>query len=254
MDPFQPNEVVAPAWLRRGVARLEGAVAADRVAEVVDKAARPLSEGRAGQVLRGEWLGHALHPVLTDLPLGCWLGAGLLDLVGGRRGVRPAHRLVALGLVAAVPTALAGLAEMRTIRDERYRRVAAVHAVGNTAVVGLYLRSWTRRRRSPLGGIMWGLAGGVLAWVTGYLGGHLSFGRGVGVGSRGLDTGAAGTSTVSSPTDDEVSVVEAARLLTVPPEQVAAMVEEGLLTAEGAGAGEMRLRRSEVMAARQLGG
>jgi hypothetical protein len=32
-------------------------------------------------VLHGTWLGHSLHPVLTDLPIGAWTTTLLLDLV-----------------------------------------------------------------------------------------------------------------------------------------------------------------------------
>ena len=38
--------------------------------------------------LHGVWLGHALHPVLTDIPLGAWTVAFALDLAetcGARR-------------------------------------------------------------------------------------------------------------------------------------------------------------------------
>jgi hypothetical protein len=39
--------------------------------------------GRGRELLGGRWLGHSLHPLLTDLPLGCWSSASLLDLLGG---------------------------------------------------------------------------------------------------------------------------------------------------------------------------
>jgi len=252
-DSAGDDEMTVPGWLQHGVRRLEDMVQLDRVTVLVDQAARPVGAGRTGQALRGQWLGHALHPLLTDLPLGCWLGAGLLDLVGGQRGRDRARRLVGLGLVAAVPTALAGLAEFAVVRDARSRRVAAVHGLGNAAVVALYVKSWSARPRSRTRGVMWGLAGGSLAWMTGYLGGHLSFARGVGVGPRGIDVGDATSGTLAATGADLVSLAEAARLLTVQPAQVVAMVEEGMLMADGVGE-EMRLQRAEVMAARQLGG
>ncbi len=61
--------------------------------------------------LRGTWAGHALHPLLTDFPLGAWLAASFLDLFGGDATSRASRRLVGFGLLAAVPTAAAGLAE-----------------------------------------------------------------------------------------------------------------------------------------------
>ena len=35
-----------------------------------------------GSALRGEWLGHALLPVLTDLVIGTWTSATILDVAG----------------------------------------------------------------------------------------------------------------------------------------------------------------------------
>ncbi|MDQ6642413.1 MAG: hypothetical protein M3Y66_07965, partial [Actinomycetota bacterium] len=54
--------------------------------------------------LRGGWLGHGVHPVLTDLPLGCWVSATLVDLVGGHQGRTAATRLVGIGVASALPT------------------------------------------------------------------------------------------------------------------------------------------------------
>ena len=75
-------------------------------------------------VAGGEWLGHALHPLLTDLPLGCWLSAGLLDLLGGRRGRPAAQRLVALGLLFVPVTAASGLVDWTSASDVRVRASA----------------------------------------------------------------------------------------------------------------------------------
>src|SRR5829696_1786301 len=93
------------------VREIEDADRWDAVAEALGRWTAPLEDAPAGRALRGEWLGHALHPLLTDFPLGCWLSAGLLDLLGGRAARPAARRLVGLGLVATVPTVAAGLAE-----------------------------------------------------------------------------------------------------------------------------------------------
>ena len=145
-----------------------------------------LSDMVAVPALRGDWLGHALHPMLTDIPIGFWTASTVLDLVGGTASRPAARRLVGLGLVAAVPTAAAGLAEWKSLPDRASRRVATVHAAGNVLALGLYLGSWLSRRRGQhTAGAIWGLAGGLLAAGTGYLGGHLSFAMGVGTGDRG---------------------------------------------------------------------
>src|SRR3954449_5369192 len=65
----------------------------DVPARLLDRVAGRLDGGAAGPWLRGEWLGHALHPLLTDLPLGCWLSAGVLDVLGGRGARHASQRL-----------------------------------------------------------------------------------------------------------------------------------------------------------------
>jgi len=167
--------------------RLEHEGRLDAVSDAIGDATKPLTSETAGEVLRGRWLGHALHPLLTDFPLGCWLASGLLDLVGGRQARAASQRLVFLGLVFVPPTALAGLADYATLRQPSTRRVGAVHAIGNTVVAGSYFLSWRSRRAGHhLRGVGLGLLGGGLAWFTGYLGGHLSFARGASVEPRGL--------------------------------------------------------------------
>src|SRR3954451_18243947 len=117
--PLSERAVAVPSWLRAAVRQLESTTSIDGLAAALDEVAGPVSSRRAGEALRGQWLGHALHPLLTDLPLGCWISAGLLDVVGGGRRREGARRLVALGLVLAVPTTLSGLAEFGVIRDRR---------------------------------------------------------------------------------------------------------------------------------------
>ena len=83
------------------------------------------------------------------------------------------------------PTAAAGLSEWDTLSRPEERRVTTVHALGNTLVAVLFLKSWLDRGRGrQAAGVGWGLLGGALAMVTGYLGGHLSFARLVGTGHR----------------------------------------------------------------------
>ncbi|TDD72086.1 DUF2231 domain-containing protein [Jiangella aurantiaca] len=132
------------------------------------------------RLLHGHWLGHAVHPLLTDVPVGAWTSAALLDL-SGRRELRPAARfLVGAGLVAAVPTAVTGLAEWgRT--EGAARRVGVLHAASNTAALALYSSSFAARRagRHRLG-VLLGLGGAAAAGAGGFLGGHLVIARKVG--------------------------------------------------------------------------
>ena len=176
-SPANPTE-----RLVRGIERSE---ALDVPSKALDAVSSAVNESAAGPLLRGTPIGHALHPLLTDFPLGCWLSAGLLDLVGGSAARGARRRLIGLGILTAIPTALSGVAEWRSLFDRSTRRLAVVHATGNLAVLSIYLLSWLRRRNGRhASGTAWGMAGGLLAIFTGYLGGHLSFGRGVGEGER----------------------------------------------------------------------
>ena len=86
--------------------RLEEATALDRPVRALESSIKAyFGSGTRGSVLRGEWLGHAIHPLLTDVVLGTWTSASLLDLFGGPDSPVPAQRLVGAGLLAAGPTA-----------------------------------------------------------------------------------------------------------------------------------------------------
>ena len=89
---------------------LEESAAVDSVSPVVEALARPFNRRPLADLLRGTWLGHALHPLLTDFPLGCWTSALVLDLLPGRHR-RASRTLIGLGLLAVPPTAAAGLSE-----------------------------------------------------------------------------------------------------------------------------------------------
>lgn len=136
--------------------------------------------GTVKDVLSGTWMGHPLHPMLTDLPIGFSTSAFTLDLVGGKRSRKAAQRLTALGVLSALPTAAAGFSDWSdTIGEDR--RLGTAHALGNTAALALYTLSWRNRRKGRHGrGVLLGFAGAGAATVGGYLGGHLVFRKGVG--------------------------------------------------------------------------
>ena len=130
--------------------------------------------------LRGVWLGHALHPLLTDFPLGAWMSASFLDLFGGERARPASQRLIGFGLLVALPTAAAGLAEWRDTGGGA-RRVGVVHAGINSTATLLYGSSWLARRRGAhRTAVTLGVGGGVVATLGGYFGGHLTLVRKIG--------------------------------------------------------------------------
>lgn len=141
----------------------------ERVAGAVPAAARPW--------LRGEPLGHPAHPMLTDLPIGFWTTASVLDVLGGRRCAGAATAMVGLGVATVLPTAAAGVLDWTQLGRAK-QRVGVVHAVANVAATGLYAASLAHRVRGHRGrGILTALAGMGVATLGGLLGGHLAFGQ-----------------------------------------------------------------------------
>jgi nitrite reductase/ring-hydroxylating ferredoxin subunit/uncharacterized membrane protein len=163
----------------------------DGPAKAVAKKVRDtVPRGPVKDALSGTWLGHALHPLLTDLPIGTWTSAVLLDWLGGSRSEHAADRLIGLGIAFAVPASATGMTEWADAEaaSDDVRRVGAVHAAANTGALALFGASLAARRRGARGaGRLLALAGaGVLA-ASGHLGGHLAFATGVGVNQTAFE-------------------------------------------------------------------
>ncbi len=177
------RELAAPgATLARLVEQLGEQSALDGVAGAVrERVAGVIGTGPVKDLLSGTWLGHAVHPVLTDLPIGFWTSAFTLDLLGGRHSRRAATRLVAWGVLAALPTVATGASDWSDEMGPN-RRVGFVHAAANTAALLCYGASWVERKRGRhWRGVALGLVGASAATVGGYLGGHLLGRAGLGV-------------------------------------------------------------------------
>jgi nitrite reductase/ring-hydroxylating ferredoxin subunit len=175
--------------LRYQVDRLERAEALDGLVKVLETWwGIVLPRGRARDVLHGTWLGHPLHPLLTDVAIGCWSSAGALDLAGGERGRKAAQTLTGLGVLSAVPTVLSGAVDWLAIGEAaKPKRVGAVHAVANVGATALYAASWLARRNGAHGrGKALAAAATAAATAGGYLGGHLVFRNAIGA-SRNAD-------------------------------------------------------------------
>lgn len=165
----------------RWTLRLEQATAIDAAVRAIEPTIdNAFGTGARAALLRGDWLGHAIHPLLTDLVLGTWTSAAVLDLFGGSRSSEAAQRLIGTGLLAVAPTAWTGWAEW-SAAGPRDKRVGLVHASANAVAIGLYAASWVTRRRGSHGaGVTLALAGAVAAGVGGYLGSHLALARKLG--------------------------------------------------------------------------
>ena len=149
------------------------------LARAVERAAPDGSPVNAA--LSGTAFGHPLHPPLTDVVIGAWTSAVALDWIGGKRAGPAADWLVALGVLSALPTAAAGLNDWATLEGPT-RRLGLVHGTTNVVATGLFGTSWLARKagRRSFGRLL-ALAGYGTVSVGGFLGGHLSFRRGVGV-------------------------------------------------------------------------
>src|SRR5438045_7279840 len=98
------------------LSKLADQPALDAVAVPLSRAVRGAYEagGAAGRAAKnaahGVWLGHPLHPVFTDLPIGAWTTGLVLDAVAGVRGdrgmARAADVAIAVGLAGAAGAAI----------------------------------------------------------------------------------------------------------------------------------------------------
>lgn len=166
----------------RAVRRIEATKALDRIggplAATVSRATRPAPVKNA---LSGTWLGHQLHPLLTDIPIGSWVAAAVLDITGSGTDGRAARRLVGFGALAAVPAAMAGASDWADTYGPE-QRDGLVHALTNLTAVSLQAASWLARRRgNTRAGTVLSAGGLALTAAAGYLGGHLTYVRGTGV-------------------------------------------------------------------------
>jgi nitrite reductase/ring-hydroxylating ferredoxin subunit/uncharacterized membrane protein len=137
---------------------------------------------RIRDFLHGTWLGHPLHPVLTDIPLGAWTVAAALDLAGRTRyEQRAADSAVTIGLVGAVGAAVTGMTDWQHTAGEE-RRSGLVHGLLNASAAALYGVSLALRMRGAReAGRTTAGAGFAVALVAAYVGGHLVYRRRVGV-------------------------------------------------------------------------
>jgi len=162
----------------------------EELADVLQKAVRGAFPGEAGRqvknALHGTWMGHPLHPAITDVPLGAWTAALVFDALeslSGRRELRAgADAAVALGLLGAVGSAVTGLTDWSE-SDDRGKRIGAVHGLLNVAAAAMYATSYAMRKRkgSRQSAVALSMLGYAVGMASAYLGGHLVFGEQLGV-------------------------------------------------------------------------
>lgn len=181
---------------------IERAAVLDKPADaLVGLVKRVLPAGPVKDALSGVAIGHPAHPLAVTVPIGSWVSASLLDLVGGPGSRSAARTLVGAGALAALPAVASGVSYwVDTSGPER--RVGAVHAATNATALTLYVASWgSRRRGRHSSGVRSALLGaGVLAF-GGWLGGHLAYALGVGVDTTAFLSGPAEWTDVAADAD-----------------------------------------------------
>jgi len=184
----------------RAIAAINSIDALDEpAAKVADAASQLTHRHPVSTVLAGTWLGHPLHPVLTDIPIGCWTSAVALDLVGGRSARSATQFLVGAGVLAALPTALTGVADWADTVGET-KRIGAVHALVNLTATACFALSWRARHRGRHSrGVLLSGLGTTLVTGGAALGGHLVYRTGTGVDTTAFDERPSDWTTPSAP-------------------------------------------------------
>jgi uncharacterized membrane protein len=161
------------------VAKLESDETLDGLGRTAGRTVRQLvPDGAVKNLLSGAWLGHPLHPILTDIPIGVWTSSVLLDWTGGKHSQPASDRLILIGLLAAGATAASGWSDWADSEQDHaaVRRSGLVHAAANATAVGLMLGSYSARKRGARGhGKLLSLAGSSALGAGGWLGGHLTY-------------------------------------------------------------------------------
>lgn len=139
--------------------------------------------------LNGTWLGHPLHPVMTDVPIVAWLLTSLFDLIwlisANANWVVPASRItVIIGLLGALAAAATGLTDWSDTYGAE-RSVGWNHALFNISATILYFLSLILRLLAPGGdsfiAAVVGFAGFGCVTYAAYLGGEMVFAKGTSV-------------------------------------------------------------------------
>lgn len=135
--------------------------------------------------LHGTWLGHPLHPVLTDIPIGAWTAALVLDVMDAFSETdaygRGADAALATGLTGAVGAALAGLTDWHKI-DGKTQRLGLIHGLLNLTGAALYTTSLIKRKQDRrVEGRLYSLFGYTAVLCSAWLGGILVYRKQIGV-------------------------------------------------------------------------
>ncbi|MGH2472390.1 MAG: Rieske 2Fe-2S domain-containing protein [Candidatus Limnocylindria bacterium] len=126
--------------------------------------------------LGGVWLGHPLHPAITDVPIGAYLVALVLDLSGQRAAATAA---IGVGIVFMLLAALAGYADYIDL-EGKSRRFGTVHSALMVVALVAYIVSFVMRLgATPSAAELWlSVIGFLIVITSAYVGGELVYNLG----------------------------------------------------------------------------
>src|SRR3712207_5646344 len=133
---------------------MENIEALDAPGKAIGKQVRStLGPGAFKDLLSGTWMGHPLHPILTDVVIGSFTSATVLDVIGGEESGPAARKLIGVGLLTYGPTALTGVSDWADTEPASpgVRRVGLIHAASNAVAATLYTMSWRARGKGRRG-------------------------------------------------------------------------------------------------------
>jgi nitrite reductase/ring-hydroxylating ferredoxin subunit/uncharacterized membrane protein len=156
---------------------------------LLDTVTQPLARGvrvvikpqsKVADALHGTWMGHPVHPIMVQAPIGAWMSSALLDAVGGEDAEGSADALALTGVATALPAVAAGLNDWAKSNPSE-QRAGLVHALANAVGLGLWTASVVARHRGDRSrGALLGAGGLAAVMVGGTIGGHLSYRSGLG--------------------------------------------------------------------------
>ena len=129
--------------------------------------------------LNGVWLGHPLHPAITDVPIGAFTVALVLDIMGARPAATAA---IGVGVLFMIIAALVGYADYIDL-EGKPRRFGTVHSSLMLLAAVLYLVSFGLRIGCCGSGgsdaeVWLSVVGFVIVIGSAYVGGELVYNMG----------------------------------------------------------------------------
>ncbi len=135
-------------------------------------------------------MGHPMHLMLVNFPLGLLVTAPVFDIIhlitGNGYWSGLAFWMIAAGAACGLLAAIMGTIDWTGIpADTRARRLGVIHGLGNAVVLVLFATSWLLRLSVPenpsIPAYVLSFLGAALLFATGWLGGELTGRYGVGI-------------------------------------------------------------------------